>query len=281
MITYDYFNLTPLYFSDYYTCNELPDPLPYQCQGFFIFTINFSLPPNVTFPSYTTLTVVVNNENLPVAPDGKGYMTDQPVLSTKYTVRPGEILSITLDYEENHDVAGRVYYTTTQTYITRPSGSTGADALRMFVSMSASTDYYKVNHEYYIHSWGKLFGLIGGLYGGIASVFIILFGTTRLSPWGIFQKNVFKSILSGPLNDGFNPPNSIDKSGTPLADPIPTSAAADPAEDFIILGTRLEKLERFLSNYVIDKGLLDSIAGGKIAKKQHEMETGSIVEKGA
>ncbi|RUP45525.1 hypothetical protein BC936DRAFT_148059 [Jimgerdemannia flammicorona] len=270
---YSYYTLPSLYFSDYITCNELPDPLPFYCTGFSVFTVDFSPPPNVTMQPHTILRLLVANEN-PRYKTGEVYFPNQTSLSTNYAVRPGEILDITIEYALNVDVAGRAYYTNTQTYITRPSEFNDS---RIFVSFSARTDSYMVNQEHYIHSWGELFGLIGGLYGGVASVFIILFGTARLSPWGIIQKNVFKSMLSGPLNDGFNPPNSNHKSGIPLADPILMSAAVDPAENAIIIRTRLEKLERFLSNYVIDGGLIFSIAEGKVAKKhEHEMEAGPL-----
>ncbi|RUP43720.1 hypothetical protein BC936DRAFT_136817 [Jimgerdemannia flammicorona] len=218
---------------------------------------------------YTILRLLVDNEN-PRYKSGEVYFPNKTSPSTGYAVRPGEILYITIEYAVNVDIAGRAYYTNTQTYITQPLG---LNESRIFVSFSARTDSYMVNQEHYIHSWVELFGLIGGLYGGVASVFIILFGSARLSPWGIIRKYVFKSKLSGPLNDGFNPPNSNHKSGTPLADPILMSAEADPAENAIILRTRLEKLERFLSNYVIDRGLLDSIVKGNVAKKhEHEME---------
>ncbi|RUP45524.1 hypothetical protein BC936DRAFT_148058 [Jimgerdemannia flammicorona] len=277
MMSYNYYLLSPLFFSDYITCNELPDPLPIYCTGFSVFTIDFSPPPNVTMQPYTTLRLLVDNQH-PRYETDKIYYPKKTDSLPGYAVLPGEILDITIDYVLNVDVTGHTYYTNTQTYITRPSEFNDS---RTFVMFSARTDYYMVNQEHYIHSWGELFGLIGGLYGGAASAFIILFGAARLSPWGIFQKNVFKSVLSGPLNDGFNPPNSIVKSGTPLADPIPISPEADPAEDVIILRARLEKLEGFLSNYVIDRGLLDSIVQGKVAKKhEHEMETGSIADKG-
>ncbi|RUP43721.1 hypothetical protein BC936DRAFT_136818 [Jimgerdemannia flammicorona] len=179
MMHYSYYILPSLFFSDSITCNELPDPLPIYCTGFSVFTIDFSPPPNVTMQPQTSLRLLVDNKS-------PRYKTDKIYFPIKtdplpgYAVSPGEILDITIDYALNMDVTGGAYYTNTQTYITRPSEFNDS---RAFVMFSARTDYYMVNQERYIHSWGELFGLIGGLYGGVASVFIILFGTAKLSPW--------------------------------------------------------------------------------------------------
>ncbi|RUS22831.1 hypothetical protein BC937DRAFT_86468 [Endogone sp. FLAS-F59071] len=256
IITYYSNPLAPLYFADYVSCNQQPDP-PSSCDGINAFSMSVRLLPNTTISPYAVVNLYVTTVETPYYENN--LLDEFPAMV--YNIIPGQYLRISFDFTENHDVEGNVFYTNTQTQTTTvvPLDSTEISDFKVVgIYFGANTAYYTIVTERYYHTWSELLGLIGGLYGGVASVFVLLFGVTRISPWGIFQTIIFKRVLSGPLREGFNPPDSFINSGTPFADRIPKSQLDNIVEDNAILRERVEKLEMFLSSYVIDSGLLGS-----------------------
>ncbi|RUS13864.1 hypothetical protein BC937DRAFT_94667 [Endogone sp. FLAS-F59071] len=247
--------LAPLYFADSVSCNQHSYPPPSNCDGLYSFSMSVRLLPNITISPYAVVKLSVNSGS----EDSSNL--DLSYVPLMYNIIPGQSLWLYFDYTENHDIAGNVYYTytVTETITILPLNSTEILNTRVVgFQFQANSAYYTITYERYYHTWGELFGLIGGLYGGVTSVFMLLFGSIKFSPWGLLQKIIFRMKLSGALRDGLSESDSLVNSGTPFTDPIPTSDVGNLVEDVVILRERMEKLELFLSNYVIDKGLLGS-----------------------
>ncbi|RUS14928.1 hypothetical protein BC937DRAFT_93151 [Endogone sp. FLAS-F59071] len=262
--------LAPLHFADSVSCSEHPSS---YCDGLISFSMSVELPPNITVSPYAVVQLSVNTI-YSSSEDSSNF--DLSYVPLMYNIIPGQYLWLYFDYTENHDIAGNVYYsyTVTETITIVPLNSTEILNTRVVgFRFQANTAYYTITNERYYHTWGELFGLIGGLYGGVASVFMLLFGSNKFSPWGLLQKIIFRTKLSGPLRDGLSESDSLANSGTPFTDPIPTSDVGN-LEDVVILRERVEKLELFLSNYVIDKGLL-----GSGAERESSVEGGSSTER--
>nr|CAG8629995.1 5881_t:CDS:2 [Entrophospora candida] len=83
------------------------------------------------------------------------------------------------------------------------------------------------------------------IWGGLTAFYIFLFGDNAIKPWGFVQERVLKNVMHNKLRTA-----PFKKKGTPEE--------------------RIEALETFLKDYVIDVGLIDQL--NKSPYKSHEDE---------
>ncbi|CAJ0826856.1 16548_t:CDS:2 [Entrophospora sp. SA101] len=83
------------------------------------------------------------------------------------------------------------------------------------------------------------------VWGGLTALYIFLFGADSIKPWGFIQERILKNVMHNKLRTA-----PFKKEGTPEE--------------------RIEALETFLKDYVIDVGLIDQL--NKLPYKSHEDE---------
>ncbi|GBC03843.1 hypothetical protein RclHR1_05360003 [Rhizophagus clarus] len=115
-----------------------------------------------------------------------------------------------------------------------------------------NSDYYLLHQEVKYQTVNKFVSSLGGFYSAISGVFFILFGASRLSPWGICQKwlccwsyrRSFKRKLAS---------RYVSRAGIPLAeDPRKLPPGAE-------LRDRVAVLEHLLKEYYIDAYFLEKL----------------------
>ncbi|KAF0464560.1 hypothetical protein F8M41_026514 [Gigaspora margarita] len=101
------------------------------------------------------------------------------------------------------------------------------------------------------------FGLIGGALGFATTIYTILFGATALKPWGLIQKYGFK------INNSVQKKLKHTLELIPLVHYSETSNCLNNYE----LKKRLDSLQQFLTEYVVDIQYLEEIYKANINKK--------------
>ncbi|RUS31730.1 hypothetical protein BC938DRAFT_477212 [Jimgerdemannia flammicorona] len=99
------------------------------------------------------------------------------------------------------------------------------------------------------HTVLQALGLIGGLYGSVAGIYIILFGQRNLDPFGFVQRYFFRHSVKERLVMAFR----SSKSGLPLVnnDKLDNEPEA--------ISERVRNLEALLTEYFIDAGYLEQL----------------------
>ncbi|KAF0461847.1 hypothetical protein F8M41_000372 [Gigaspora margarita] len=100
-------------------------------------------------------------------------------------------------------------------------------------------------------------GLIGGAWGFATTIYTILFGATALKPWGFIQKH------------GFKIKNSVQKKLKHTLELIPLVHYPESSNNLnnYELKKRLDALQQFLTEYVVDMQYLEEIYKTNINKK--------------
>ncbi|KAF0464564.1 hypothetical protein F8M41_026517 [Gigaspora margarita] len=103
----------------------------------------------------------------------------------------------------------------------------------------------------------SLFGLIGGAWGFATTIYTILFGATAIKPWGWIQKYGFK------IN------NSVQTKLKNTLELIPLVHYSETSNNLNNYGLkkRLDSLQQFLTEYVVDMQYLEEIYKANINKK--------------
>ncbi|CAI2179172.1 15483_t:CDS:2 [Funneliformis geosporum] len=133
-----------------------------------------------------------------------------------------------------------------------------ADGEIVFIVKPKQPYQIRYEAEYYTSHPINIIANVGGFYGAVIGFFCFLFGSPRLSPWGIFQKYCFRCW---PCRRSFKrhlAARYISSAGIPLGEYVEERPEGSTLE------RRVQILESLLKEYYIDSYYLDTLRETKI-----------------
>ncbi|PKY39553.1 hypothetical protein RhiirA4_525989 [Rhizophagus irregularis] len=129
--------------------------------------------------------------------------------------------------------------------------------------------YFRTEIEKYEYQTISLVSNLGGFYGFIVTVYIALFGMSKVEPWGILQKIIFRCwncrrSFKQHLADKY-----VSSAGIPFGENVSDRPEGTSLED------RLQILEYLLKDYYLDTYYLDKL---KLTKMLYHKKAGRYSE---
>jgi hypothetical protein len=137
-------------------------------------------------------------------------------------------------------------------------------AQTQFVLLPRTPHYMREEIEKYEYQPISFISNLGGIYGAIVALYTAMFGMSKIEPWGIFQKMVFRCW---PCRRSYRrrlAEEYISLAGIPLGENVKDRPEGTSLED------RLQILEYLLKDQFLDAYYLDNLKSTKLRYDKRE-----------
>ncbi|CAJ0635844.1 3812_t:CDS:2 [Entrophospora sp. SA101] len=150
------------------------------------------------------------------------------------------------------------------------SSSASNNVLAEFVLLPSQ--FLRFENEKYEYQAGSMISNLGGFYGAIVALYVSCFGMSKIQPWGVFQRAIFRCH---PCRRSFKKhlaKRYISSAGIPLGEEIDDRPQNASLED------RLQILEYLLKDYYLDSYYLEKLKQTKLKYNKAEQKFTELEE---
>jgi hypothetical protein len=141
-------------------------------------------------------------------------------------------------------------------------------------SFLVKTNFRRRETEKYINQWYSLFGQLGGVISFLSMIKVIIFGSSRVSPWGLFQNSLWHvSRFNSTYIQGHEPP--LSRKEVSPANPDQPIGPEETTRIVLKVQEQQRLLEQLLSEYYLDTSFIE-----KVKAKARKVESEKVPGQG-